>query len=231
MRYWRQILRGSTLGTLVGALPGAGADIAAWMSYAISKKTRRSRRSSAPATSKGIIESGAANNSALAGAWIPALVFGIPGDSITAIVIGVLYMKNMNPGPTLFTQNPQNIYAVYLLFILANLIMIPLGWACIKASKQILRVPRNVLMPIILLFCIVGAFAINNTAFDIGVDARRRRRRLCARGERLSRWRPAILGVVLGHDARGELRHVDDQGRREPRWRSSTGRSRRRSAS
>src|SRR5215510_8879028 len=73
---------------------------------------------------------------ALAGAWIPALVFGIPGDSITAIVIGVLYMKNMNPGPTLFTNNPQNIYAVYLLFIIANLIMIPLGWACIKAAKQ-----------------------------------------------------------------------------------------------
>ena len=78
---------------------------------------------------------GAANNSALAGAWIPALVFGIPGDSITAIVIGVLYMKNMNPGPTLFTQNPQNIYAVYLLFILANLIMMPLGWLCIKVGQ------------------------------------------------------------------------------------------------
>ena len=94
------------------------------------------------------------------GAWIPALVFGIPGDSITAIVIGVLFMKNMNPGPTLFTTNPQNIYAVFLLFVIANLIMIPLGFLCIKASKQILRVPRNVLMPVIMLFCVVGAFAI-----------------------------------------------------------------------
>jgi TctA family transporter len=67
-----------------------------------------------------MVESGAANNSALAGAWIPALVFGIPGDSITAIVIGVLYMKNMNPGPTLFVDNPQNIYAVFIIFILAT---------------------------------------------------------------------------------------------------------------
>jgi putative tricarboxylic transport membrane protein len=196
-RYWRQILRGSTLGTLIGALPGAGADIAAWMAYAISKKTSKEPEKFGTGHVEGIIESGSANNSALAGAWIPALVFGIPGDSITAIVIGVLYMKNMNPGPTLFTQNPQNIYAVYLLFILANLIMIPFGWACIKASKQILRVPRNVLMPIILLFCIVGAFAINNTPFDIGV--------MLVAGvaayvleENGYPVAPAILGVVLG---------------------------------
>ena len=130
-------------------------------------------------------------------------------------MIGVLYMKNMNPGPTLFTQNPQNIYAVYLLFIVANIMMVPLGFACIKASKQILRVPREILMPIILLFCIVGTFAINNTVFDVGVML--------------------VAGVVAyaieengfpiapgdprrraGRDARGELRHVDDQDRRQP---------------
>src|SRR5882724_1112418 len=168
-KYPMQILRGSALGTLVGALPGAGADIAAWMSYAVSKKMSKEPEKFGTGHVEGIVESGAANNSARAGAWIPALVFGIPGDSITAIVIGVLYMKNMNPGPNLFTQNPQNIYAVYLLFIVANIIMVPLGWLCIKASKRILQVPRNILMPVILLFCIVGAFAINNTPFDIGV--------------------------------------------------------------
>ena len=75
---------------------------------------------------EGIVESGAANNSALGGAWIPALVFGIPGDSITAIAIGVLYLKDMNPGPTLFINNPQNIYAVFIVFILAQLLMLPL---------------------------------------------------------------------------------------------------------
>jgi TctA family transporter len=196
-RYPVQILRGNVLGTLVGALPGAGADIAAWMSYAISKKFSKEPEKFGTGHVEGIVESGAANNSALAGAWIPALVFGIPGDSITAIVIGVLYMKNMNPGPTLFTQNPQNIYAVYILFILANIIMIPLGWWCIKVAKQILRVPRNVLMPVILLFCIVGSFAINNTAFDItvmliaGVVA-------YVMEENGFPVAPAILGVVLG---------------------------------
>jgi len=196
-KYPMQILRGSALGTLVGALPGAGADIAAWMSYAVSKKFSKEPEKFGTGHVEGIVESGSANNSALAGAWIPALVFGIPGDSITAIVIGVLYMKNMNPGPALFVNNPQNIYAVYLLFIIANLIMIPLGYACIKTSKQILRVPRSVLMPVIMLFCVVGAFAINNTAFDIAV--------MMIAGvvafvleENGVPIAPAILGVVLG---------------------------------
>ena len=196
-KYPVQILRGSALGTLVGALPGAGADIAAWMSYAISKKFSKEKAKFGTGHVEGIVESGAANNSALAGAWIPALVFGIPGDSITAIVIGVLYMKNMNPGPTLFTQNPQNIYAVYLLFIIANIIMIPLGLLCIKVAKRILAVPREILMPIILLFCIVGTFAINNTPFDVGVMliAGVVAYFLEQNGFPIA---PAILGVVLG---------------------------------
>src|SRR5512141_1986710 len=196
-KYPLQILRGSALGTVVGALPGAGADIAAWMSYAMSKKFSKEPEKFGTGHVEGIVESGSANNSALAGAWIPALVFGIPGDSITAIVIGVLYMKNMNPGPSLFTNNPQNVYAVYLLFIIANLIMIPLGWWCIKVSKQILKVPRTVLMPVIMLFCVVGSFAINNTAFAVTV--------MLIAG--VVAWiledngfpvAPAILGVVLG---------------------------------
>ena len=168
-KYPAQILRGSALGTAVGALPGAGADIAAWMSYGVSKKFSKEPEKFGTGHVEGIVESGAANNSALAGAWIPALVFGIPGDSITAIVIGVLYMKNMNPGPSLFTNNPQNIYAVFLIFIIANIIMIPLGILCIKVARRILKVPRNILMPVILMFCVVGTFAINNDLFSVGV--------------------------------------------------------------
>ena len=108
-----------------------------------------------------------AESSALASAWIPALVFGIPGDSITAIAIGVLYLKDMNPGPTLFVNNPQNIYAVFIVFILAQLLMLPLGWMAIKAAKRILHIPASVLMPLILLFCVVGSFAINNSMFGV----------------------------------------------------------------
>ncbi|HWA12228.1 MAG TPA: tripartite tricarboxylate transporter permease [Burkholderiales bacterium] len=168
-KYPVQAVRGSALGTLIGALPGAGADIAAWMSYAVSKKFSREPQKFGTGHPEGVVESGAANNSALSGAWIPALVFGIPGDSITAIAIGVLYMKNMFPGPQIFLENPQNIYAVFIVFFLANLMMLPLGVMAIKSYKQVLRVSRAVLMPVILVFCMVGAYAINNTQFDIGV--------------------------------------------------------------
>jgi putative tricarboxylic transport membrane protein len=196
-QYKLPVLRGSVLGTMVGALPGTGADIAAWISYGLSKRFSKTPEKFGTGHVEGIIESGAANNSALAGAWIPALVFGIPGDSITAIVIGVLYLKGMNPGPTIFIENPQNIYAVFIVFFLANLLMLPLGWVAIRAAKNVLRVPRSVLMPIILLFCVVGSFAINNSVFDVGVMLAFG---LVAYGMEANSFpiAPTILGLVLG---------------------------------
>jgi TctA family transporter len=196
-RYPLQTLRGSVLGTAIGALPGAGADIAAWMSYAVSKRFSKEPQKFGSGHVEGIIEAGASNNSALAGAWIPALVFGIPGDSITAIVIGVLYIKGLNPGPTIFMTNAPAIYAIFIVFILANLIMVPLGVAAIKGAKQMLRAPRELLMPVILLFCIVGSFAINNSAFGVllmlgfGIAA-------YLMEENGFPVAPAILGMVLG---------------------------------
>src|SRR5207302_1567472 len=196
-KYPVQILRGNAVGTLIGALPGAGADIAAWITYAISKKFSKEPEKFGTGHVEGIVESGSANNSALAGAWIPALVFGIPGDSITAIVTGVLYIKGLNPGPTIFMNNAASIYAIFLVFILANLLMLPLGIAAIKCAKQMLRAPREVLMPVILLFCVVGSFAINNSIFGVVL--------MLAFGlvayvmeENGFPVAPAILGMVLG---------------------------------
>ena len=168
-QYWRNFLRGSLVGTAIGALPGAGADIAAWVSYAMAKRFSKQPEKFGTGHVEGVVESTSSNNAALGGAWIPALVFGIPGDSITAIVIGVLYMKGMNPGPTVFLQNPQFIYAVFLIFILANLLMLPLGWAAIKSAGHILRAPKAGLVPVILLFCIVGSFAITNSPYGVWV--------------------------------------------------------------
>ena len=197
VKYRWALLRGSTLGTIIGIQPGSGADMAAWMSYAMAKKFSKEPEKFGTGHVEGIVEAGAANNSALAGAWIPALVFGIPGDSITAIAIGVLYLKGMNPGPTLFINNPQNIYAIFLVFVLANLIMLPLGWLTIKLAKNVLRISRDILMPTILLFCIVGSFAINNTVFGVAL--------ILVFGllafvleENGFPVAPAILGVVLG---------------------------------
>ncbi len=196
-RYPVQVLRGSALGTAIGALPGAGADIAAWISYAVSKRFSRQKEKFGTGHVEGLVEAGASNNGAVSGAWIPALVFGIPGDSITAIVIGVLYIKGINPGPMVFINDPQLIYAVFVVFLLANIIMLPLGWVAIKAAGTMLSVPRNVLMPIILLFCIVGSFAINNTVFGVvlmlifGVLG-------FLMDENDIPIAPAILGLVLG---------------------------------
>ena len=82
-------------------------------------------------------------------------------------MIGVLYIKGLNPGPSIFMENAVAIYAIFMVFILANLLMLPLGIAAIKSAKQLLRAPREVLMPVILLFCIVGSFAINNSIFGV----------------------------------------------------------------
>ncbi|MDP3040200.1 MAG: tripartite tricarboxylate transporter permease [Deltaproteobacteria bacterium] len=167
-RYKVNILRSGLLGTFIGILPGAGADIAAWLAYAVSKRSSKEPEKYGAGSIEAIVDSGTANNACLAGDWVPALVFGIPGDSITAIVIGVLFMKGLRPGPMIFERQPEIVYAVYLAFILANLLMIPFGYLAIKASSQMLRVPKNILMPAILMFCIVGSFAINNSVFDIG---------------------------------------------------------------
>ncbi len=168
-KYPKQTLRGSAIGTAIGALPGAGADIASWITYATSKRFSKEPEKFGTGHVEGIVESGAANNAAVSGAWIPALVFGIPGDSITAIVIGVLYLKNVIPGPLVFEKSPDIVTALFVIFFLANLIMLPFGWAAIKTFKHILRIPREMLMPIVLMFCIVGAFAITNSPFAVGV--------------------------------------------------------------
>ncbi len=197
LRYKFNIVRGSSIGAVVGILPGAGADIAAWICYAISKKRSREPEKFGTGHPEGLVDAGSANNASLAGAWVPAIVFGIPGDSITAIVIGVLYMKGMNPGPMVFIQSPELIYAVFIAFFIANLALLPLGFAAIRLSRQILKIPRRVLMPLILMFCMVGAFAINNTVFGITV--------MLVLGivaylmeENGFPVAPAILGIVLG---------------------------------
>lgn len=191
------VLRSNVVGTAIGVLPGAGADIAAWITYALSKRFSKEPEKFGTGHIEGVVDAGTANNSALAGAWVPALVFGIPGDSITAIVIGVLFIKGMNPGPTLMLNQPEYLYAIFVTFILANLLLLPLGWLAIKVFRQILAIPRELLMPLILVFCVVGSFAINNSVFGIGI--------MLVMGvvgylmeENDFPIAPAILGLVLG---------------------------------
>lgn len=166
-RYKAGITRGSLTGTLVGALPGAGSDIAAWISYAISKRFSKTPEKFGTGHLEGVAEAGASNNAALSGSYVPTLVFGIPGDSITAIVVGVLIIKGIQPGPMVFTSSPELLNALYVVFFLSNILMVPLGIMAIIMGRRILMVPPGILYSIILLLCMVGAFATSNSLFDL----------------------------------------------------------------
>jgi TctA family transporter len=197
MKYKVNIARGSMLGALIGALPGAGADIAAWISYAISKRFSKEPEKYGRGHIEGVVDATAANNSAVGGAWIPALVFGIPGDSITAIVIGILMMKNVTPGPDIFTTQAPVVYGIYLLFIATAPVLLLTGMAAIRAGEAIRRTPKRVLLPIILVFCITGSYAINGSQFDVFVMGA-----MGLLGFLLDRRDvpsgPVILGIILG---------------------------------
>jgi len=204
---WRNrlsVVRSSVVGFLVGMLPGAGADIGAWISYAVSKRMSKTPERYGKGSLEGIRDAASAKNSALAGAWVPALVFGIPGDSVTAIVIGVLLMKNVMPGPQIFTEPNQSIlvYGIFITFILANLILIPVGFVAIRVGGLLVQVPRRVLLPIILLFCVVGSYSINGSYFDVWVMLA-----MGILGLVLEIYSvplgPVVLGIILG----GRLEH------------------------
>lgn len=163
------VVRGGVMGTMIGALPGAGADVASWISYAVSRKLSRHPEKYGTGYVEGLVSASAANNSALSGAYIPALVFGIPGDTVTAIIIGVLITKGITPGPDVFVEQGVLVNAIFMVFLLANLLLLPLGLLAIKGASKLLMVPGGILYPLILMFCIVGAFSTNNSMFDVWV--------------------------------------------------------------
>ncbi len=192
-------VRSMIIGTFVGILPGAGADIGAWVSIAASKKLSKHPERYGRGSVEGLSDATAANNAALGGAWVPTLVLGIPGDSVTAIVIGVLLMKNVKPGPSIFQDQPELLFSIYLTFIAANLVLLPLGFLAIRGAGQLIRIPRKILLPAILLFSTVGAFALNNDVFDIWIMLA-----MGVFGFALESFRvplgPLVLGLILGSD-------------------------------
>ncbi|MGF1475976.1 MAG: tripartite tricarboxylate transporter permease [Geminicoccaceae bacterium] len=196
-RYWFNILRSASLGNVLGALPGAGADIAAWICYSLSKRFSKTPEKFGTGHEEGIADAGAANNAAVAGAWTPALVFGIPGDTVTAIAIGVLMLKGITPSPRVFETDGALVYAIFLSFVIANLLMLPLGLIAIRAARYVLSVPKRVLMPVILVFCIIGAFAVDNTLFSVWVMLVLGLLAYVMEDNGIP-IAPAILGIVLG---------------------------------
>ena len=163
------IIQSSIIGNLIGALPGAGADIAAWVSYGVAKKVSRRADQFGTGIEEGVIAPTAANNAALGGTWIPALVFGIPGDTITAIVLGAMMMYGLKPGPLIFQQNRFLVNQIFYVALVSQFFLLVIGWAGIKAFTYFYKFPRNVVLVGVGVFCIVGSYALRNNLFDVEI--------------------------------------------------------------
>ena len=168
-KYKLLILRSSIIGTVIGALPGAGADIAAWVSYGMAKKTSKRSQEFGTGIEEGVIAPTSANNAALGGTWIPALVFGIPGDTLTAIVLGAMMMYGLKPGPLIFQQNAFLVDQIFSVAVVSQFILLIIGWLGIRMYSHLFRFPRNIVLVGVLIFSLVGSYALQSSLFDVGI--------------------------------------------------------------
>ena len=161
-------LRTSSIGVVVGALPGAGGDIAALLAYDHAKRTVKNP--SAPfgeGAYEGLVAPESANNAAVGGAFVPMMTLGIPGDAVTAVIIGALFVHGLNPGPMLMIQTPHLFWFIVGALCLANIFLLIFGLTGIKVFCKIMEIPKPVLMPLIVLLSVVGAYAISGNPVDI----------------------------------------------------------------
>lgn len=167
-RYFGLAIQSSGLGVVVGALPGTGGDIAALMAYDHAKRvTRNPEVPFGEGAREGLVAPEAANNAAVGGAYIPMLTLGIPGDAVTAIIIGALYIHGLNPGPLLLIERPEMFWFTVGNLMLANIFMLIFGLTGIRIFTKLVEMPKGILIPLITLLSVVGAFAINNSVTDV----------------------------------------------------------------
>ena len=183
-------------GTVVGALPGAGADIAAWGAYGVSEKTTRSAVPEfGKGNWKGVVAPTSANNAAVAAAWIPALVFGVPGDAVTAIVLGAFLVYDITPGDELFNSGGADF--IFAIAFVTQLILIPAGIFGILLFSQFTKLPKAIVLTAVVIFSVVGAYAMNNTMVDVWVMFGFGVLGLILERQRIP-LAPLILGMILG---------------------------------
>ncbi len=191
------ILRGSALGFFIGVLPGAGNITSTFLSYGIEKKVSRHPEKFGTGAIEGVAGPESANNSAVAGSMVPLLSLGLPGNPITALLMGALIIHGVQPGPLLMTRNPEIFWGVVASFYVGNVMLLILNLPLISIWVQLLRVPYRILFPLILLMCVIGTYSTNLNIFDIwvmigfGVIGYLLRKREYELG-------PFILALVLG---------------------------------
>ena len=159
-------IRSSVLGLIVGILPGAGGDIGSWVGYNEAKRFSKHSEEFGHGSIEGICASETANNAVTGGALIPLLTLGIPGSSAAAVLLGGLMIHGLTPGSALFTEQGGTTYAIIIGFIVANILMGIIGMIAARYVVNVVKVPYNVLAPIIVVLSVVGAYAINISFFD-----------------------------------------------------------------
>ena len=162
-------VRSSLIGTLVGILPAAGGSIANILSYDVAKKISKTPEKFGKGTKDGLIAAESANNSSIGGALVPMLSFGIPGDAVTAMMLGALLIHGIQPGPLLMQNQPVLVYGIFISLFLAAFLMLIVQSFGIRGFLKINKIPQHYLIPAIFLLCVLGSFAVNNRVFDVWV--------------------------------------------------------------
>jgi putative tricarboxylic transport membrane protein len=163
------ILRAAPLGTLVGAIPAAGGTIAAIIAYGVEKRISKHPEKFGTGTPEGIAAPETANNALTGGALIPMLTLGIPGDAASAILIGALLIHGLTPGPNLFNENMPVVSTIFILLSASNILFMIVGIMGAKLITKVINAPMTLLMPVITMFCVVGAYSIRYVIFDVYV--------------------------------------------------------------
>lgn len=196
-RYWKTIIRSGITGTLMGLIPGVGEDMGAWASYALARGASKEKEKFGKGSIEGLMAAEAGNNAAVPGALIPVLTLAVPGSAPAAVLLAAMFIHGIRPGPLIMITNPSFIYEVTAMVFLATASILLFGLLLTKPLMLVLRVPPSRLMPIILVLCTVGSFAIASRLFDVWVMLG-----FGVAGFILRQYgfpmAPLILGVVLG---------------------------------
>ncbi len=163
------IMKSSLIGTLIGAIPGTGAAIASFLSYQEAKRSSKHPEKFGHGSIEGISASEAGNNGVTGATLIPLLTLGVPGDAVTAVLLGALTMQGLIPGPMLFSTHGATVYAIIFGLILVNLFMFLQAKIFIKPFSKVTKIPVNVLIPLLLVVSVTGVYATNNAIFDVWV--------------------------------------------------------------
>ncbi len=168
-RSFRSIVRGSLIGVFLGSIPGIGAAPAAFLSYSEARRKSPNRDNFGRGEIEGVAASEAGNNGVAGATLIPLLALGVPGDVITAIIIGAFMIHGLQPGPMMFLTNADIIYGLFLGLIISSIALFFIGSVAIRAFRFVADIPKGVLFPTVLVLCVYGCFAVNNSLFDVGV--------------------------------------------------------------